>query len=117
MRHSNRNKKFGREMGQRVSFLKGLAINLFEKGKIETTLSRAKAMRPLVERLITLGKLDNVARRRIVSSRLLNNESLTKKIFTEISPKYKNVEGGYTRVLRLGQRLGDGAEMAIIELI
>lgn len=117
MKHHKSFRKFGREKNQRKAFINGLMINLFRHGKIETTLARAKEMRSEVERIITLAKTDNVARRRLVMSRILNQENETKKIFSEIAPKYKDVNGGYTRIIKLGQRIGDGSQMAIIEFI
>ncbi len=117
MKHHKNFRKFGREKNQRLSFVKGLAINLIRHGKIETTVARAKEIRPFVERLVTLAKIDSVSRRRLVSSRILNQEDETKKLFTEYAPKYKDVLGGYTRIVKLGQRLGDGSAIAIIEFI
>ena len=117
MKHHKNFRKFGRVKNQRHSFIKGLAINLIRHGKIETTEARAKEIRPFVERLITLAKIDSVARRRLVASRILNQEIETKKVFTEIVSKYKDRNGGYTRITKLGQRLADGAPIAVIEFI
>jgi len=117
MKHHKNFRKFGREKNQRKSFIKGLSINLIRHGKIETTLARAKEIRPYVERLVTLSKVDSVARRRLVSSRILNQELETKKVFAEYAPKYKDVNGGYLRIVKLGQRIGDGSPMAVIEFI
>ncbi len=117
MKHHKNFRKFGREKNQRHSFIKGLVINLIRHEKIETTEARAKEIRPFVERLVTLAKTDSVARRRLVSSRILNQEIETKKIFTTIAPKYKDVNGGYTRITKLGQRIGDGSPIAIIEFV
>lgn len=90
-------------------------MNLIRHGKIETTIARAKEIRPLVEKLVTLAKDDTVARRRLVASRLINQEDETKKLFAEYAPKYKTVAGGYTRIIKLPTRIGDGAHMAVIE--
>ncbi len=117
MKHHKNYRKFGREKNQRNSFIKGLAINLIRHGKIETTEARAKEIRPFVERLVTLAKEDTIARRRLVASRILNQEEEAKKLFKEIAPKYKEVNGGYLRVIKLGQRIGDGSPMAIIEFV
>lgn len=117
MKHHKNFRKFGREKNQRHSFIKGLAINLVRHGKIETTEARAKEIRPFVERLVTLAKVDSVARRRLVSGRIFNQENETKKLFTELAPKYKDVNGGYTRITKLGQRIGDGSPIAIIEFV
>jgi len=117
MKHHKNLRKFGREKNQRKSFIRGLVINLIRHGKIETTLARAKEIRREVERLITLAKVDTQARRKLVASRIFNLENETKKIFADLSPKYKEIKGGYTRVVRLGPRIGDGSSMAIIEFI
>jgi len=117
MKHHKSFRKFGREKNQRKSFIKGLVINLIRHGRMETTLARAKEIRGEVERLITIAKTDNQGKRRLVSSRIFNQENETKKIFSDLSPKYKKVNGGYTRVVKLGQRIGDGSPMAIIEFV
>ncbi len=117
MKHHKANRKFGREKNQRVAFIRGLAINLIRHGRIETTLARAKELRSHVERLVTLAKEDSVARRRLVASKILNQEPELKKLFSEYAPKYKDVAGGYTRVIKLSRRISDGAEKAIIEFV
>lgn len=117
MKHHKNIRKFGREKNQRHSFIKSLSVNLIRHGKIETTEARAKEIRPYVERLVTLAKVDSVARRRLVSSRILNQEIETKKLFSEYAPKYKDVAGGYTRITKLGQRIGDGSPIAVIEFV
>lgn len=117
MKHHKSFRKFGREKNQRVSFIKGLVINLVRHGKIETTEARAKEIRPHVERLVTLAKEDTVARRRLVASRILNQEAETAKLFSEYAPKYKEVAGGYTRIIKLPHRIADGASKAIIEFV
>jgi large subunit ribosomal protein L17 len=117
MRHHNANRKFGREKKQRAALLSGLAVALVEQGKIETTLAKAKELRSFVEPLITKAKTGTIHARRLVRSQIMNNDSQTKKIFEVLAPKYQETQGGYTRVIRLGQRLGDGAEMAIIEFV
>jgi large subunit ribosomal protein L17 len=110
-------RKFGREKNQRHAFVRGLLINLIRHGRIETTLARAKEIRPFVEKLVTLAKEDTVARRRLVASRLINQADETTKLFTEYAPKYKEVPGGYTRILKLPARISDGAEKAVIEFV
>ncbi len=117
MKHHNNVRKFGREKNARNAFVKGLVINLIRHGKIETTEARAKEIRPTVEKLVTLAKLDTVARRRLVSSRILNQETETKMLFAEYAPKYKEVAGGYTRIIKLPRRLSDGAAKAVIEFV
>jgi large subunit ribosomal protein L17 len=117
MKHHKAFRKFGREKNQRKAFIKGLLINLIRHGRIETTLARAKEIRPHVEKLVTLAKEDTVARRRLVMARLLNQEPEVTKLFKEYAPKFKDVQGGYTRILKLATRLSDGAEKAIIEFV
>ena len=117
MKHHKAFRKFGREKNQRKAFVRSLLINLIRHGRIETTLARAKEIRPLVEKLVTLAKEDTVARRRLIMSRLLNQDIEVGMLFKEYAPKFKAVEGGYTRVLKLSTRLSDGAEKAIIEFV
>lgn len=117
MKHHKSFRKFGREKNQRHAFVRGLMINLIRHGRIETTLARAKEIRPHVEKLVTLAKDDTVARRRLVASRLINQADETTKLFAEYAPKYKGVNGGYTRILKLPTRISDGAEKAIIEFV
>lgn len=92
-------------------------INLIRHGKIETTEARAKEIRPFVEKLVTLAKEDTVARRRLIASRLINQEDETAKLFGEYAPRYKDVQGGYTRIIKLPYRIADGAAKAIIEFV
>lgn len=117
MKHHKGFRKFGREKNQRVAFVRSLLINLIRHGRIETTLARAKEIRPRVEKLVTLAKEDSVARRRLVASRLINQDDETAKLFNDYAPKYKDVAGGYTRILKLPTRLSDGAEKAVIEFV
>jgi large subunit ribosomal protein L17 len=117
MKHHKAQRKFGREKNQRKAFVRGLLVNLIRHGRIETTLARAKEIRPFVEKLITLAKEDTVARRRLIMSRLMNQDIETGKLFKEYAPKYKEVAGGYTRILKLPTRLSDGAEKAVIEFV
>jgi large subunit ribosomal protein L17 len=117
MKHHKSFRKFGREKNQRKAFVRGLLINLIRHGRIETTEARAKEIRPFVEKLVTLAKEDSVARRRLVASRLINQAPETAKLFAEYAPKYKDVAGGYTRIIKLPTRISDGAEKAIIEFV
>ena len=96
--------------------LKNLAISLYKYESITTTVEKAKALRPFVEKLITKAKNDTVASRRLVFSRL-RDEKIVKKLFEDIAQRYKNRNGGYTRIYKLGHRAGDASEMAIIELV
>lgn len=119
MRHGNVNRKFGRETDQRLAFIRSLAKNLISKGKITTTLARAKEIRPYVEKLVTKSKTDTIASRRLVVSRLAaeaGSEPI-KKLFSELGPKYKERAGGYTRIVKVGPRKGDGSPMAVIEFV
>ena len=117
MKHHKSFRKFGREKNERKAFVRGLLVNLVRHGRIETTLARAKEIRPHVEKLVTLAKEDSVSRRRLVASRIMNQEIETAKIFSDYAKKYKDVHGGYTRILKLPTRISDGAERAIIEFI
>lgn len=115
MRHQKKGRKFGRERNQRKAFLKSLAANLLLRGKIKTTEARAKEVRRLVERLITKTKKGSLAEIRF-SAKLLPSPIL-KKLVKEISPRYKERAGGYTRITKLGSRTSDGAPMVMIELV
>ena len=109
-------RKLGRPTDQRMAMLRGMVTALLENGKIETTVTRAKEVRPLAENMITLGKrADLHARRQALS--FITKEDVVKKVFDELAPKYAERNGGYTRVTRTGERRGDAAEMAVIELV
>ncbi len=110
------NRKLGRNTSQRMSMLKGMVTFLLEKGRIETTLTRAKEVSALTDKMITLGKANTLAAKRQAIS-FLKKEAVVYKLFTLIAPNYEDRNGGYTRVLKIGPRRGDGAEMAIIELV
>ena len=109
-------RKLGRPTAHRMSMLKGMATNLLDKGRIETTFHRAKEVAPITEKMVTLGKLNTLAARRQAMA-FLKKEDVVKKLFDDIAPKYAARSGGYTRVIRTGPRRGDGAEMAIVELV
>ena len=109
-------RKLGRETAHRTAMLRGLVTLFLEKGKIETTVTRAKEVRSLAEKMITIAKEDTLANKRLVMT-FVTKESVTHKLFTEIAPKYADRNGGYTRISKLGPRRGDAAEMAILELI
>lgn len=115
MRHAKKGRKFGRKRDQRRAFLKSLTVNLILKGKIKTTEARAKEMRRFVERLITKTKKGNLAGIRLAEKFL--SKIVVKKLVKEIAPKYKERQGGYTRITRLGRRPSDGAEVVVIELV
>ncbi|MBQ9794119.1 MAG: 50S ribosomal protein L17 [Clostridia bacterium] len=110
------NRKLGRSTSQRMAMLKGMVTFLLEKGRIETTVTRAKEVSALTDKMITLGKANTLASKRQALS-FLKKEAVVYKLFTLIAPNYEERNGGYTRVLKVGPRRGDGAEMAIIELV
>lgn len=112
-------RKLGREKSQRVALLRSLAISLIKHGKIKTTKAKAKELRPFIEKLITKAREGNLASSRVVSSRLGQtlDKSIVPKLIGEISEKYKERNGGYTRITKLPARDGDASEMAIIEFV
>jgi large subunit ribosomal protein L17 len=116
MRHLKSGSKLGKAPWHRRAVLRGLVTNLFEHGRITTTLTRAKATRPVAEKIITLGKRDTLQSRRQAASYLLTPET-TAKLFSEIAPKYADRAGGYTRIIHAGHRVGDNAKVAILELV
>jgi len=115
MRHHNTNKKFGRETNQRNALMKSLAYSLTIKGKIKTTEAKAKALRPFMEKLVTLGKKETLASRRLLESRV--GREAAKKIATVLAPAYNSRAGGYLRITKMVQRASDGAPQAIIEFV
>jgi len=116
MRHGNKNNALGRKKAHRDSLLSNLAISLIDHKRIETTLAKAKALRLYVEPLITKSKEDTTHSRRVVFSELQNKEA-TAALFRDVAPKVATRPGGYVRIIKLGNRLGDAAEMAMIELV
>jgi len=117
MRHRKVGKKFGRVKGRRVSFLRNLMNDLIRSGKIETTETRAKSIRPMVERLVTFAKRDDLSARRLLISRL-GNERTAHKLFEEIGPRYTERKGGYLRITKLGRsKKRDGSRLATIEFV
>jgi len=117
MRHGKKNYHFNRDANSRKALFINLAKALIEKEQIKTTLERAKALRGVVEKMITRAKVDSVANRRLIASELMNDDAVVKKLFAVLGPRYKARPGGYTRVLKVGLRYGDAAAMAIIELV
>ena len=115
MSYHNTKRKFGREKNQRVALMKSLVFALTRDGKIKTTEAKAKELRPFVEKLITLGKRESAASRRLLESRV--GKIAAKKIATDLSPKYKERAGGYTRITKMVRRASDGAPQAIIEFV
>ena len=110
------NRKLGRPTAHRKAMLRGLVTYLLENGSVETTLTRAKEVRSVAEKMITLGKKNTLASRRAALS-YITKEDVVTKVFSEIAPKYEARNGGYTQIYKLGPRRGDGAEMAIIKLV
>ncbi len=115
MRHGNVNRKFGRERGQRKALLKSLARSLVLRGKITTTIAKAKEIRPFVEKMVTRGRTDTVANRRLLVASL-GDETIAKKLVT-VAKNYEGRAGGYLRITKMGPRKGDAAHMAVIEFV
>ena len=109
-------RKLGRTTAHRKAMLRGLVTLLLENGKVETTLTRAKEVRSVAEKMITLGKKNTLASRRSALA-YITKEDVVTKLFNEIAPKYENRNGGYTQIFKMGPRRGDAAEMAIIKLV
>ena len=109
-------RKLGRPTAHRNAMLRGMVTYLIENGSIETTLTRAKEVRSIAEKMITLGKKNTLATRRQALS-YITKEDVVKKLFNEVAPAYANRNGGYTQIYKLGPRRGDAAEMALIKLI
>ena len=109
-------RKLGRPTDHRRSMLRGMVTYLFENGKIETTVTRAKEVRAMAEKMITIAKENSLtAKRRVMA--YVTKEDVVKKLFDEIAPRYEDVSGGYCRLIKTGPRRGDAAEMCIVELI
>ncbi len=116
MRHLKSGYKLGRNPAHRRATLRNLVTNLIISERITTTVLRAKAARPLAERMITLGKRDSLHARRQAAA-FLQTSDATKKLFSDLAPRFADRPGGYTRIVRAGWRIGDGAELAILEFI
>jgi len=124
MRHRVAGRKLGRSSGHRRALYKNLITDLFRYERLETTEAKAKAIRPAAERLITLAKrgLDDGRPKRVLHARRLavgrlNDPLIARKLFEVLAPRYEDRPGGYTRIVKLNRRLGDGAKMAILELV
>ena len=109
-------RKLGKTTAQRMAMLRQQVTDLLDKGRMETTVTRAKEIAPMAEKMITLGKAKDLNAYRQALS-FITREDVAKKVFDELAPKYADRNGGYTRVTRIGVRRGDAAEMAIIELV
>jgi large subunit ribosomal protein L17 len=116
MRHLISGSKLGRNPAHRRATLRNLVTNLIEKERITTTILRAKAARPLAEKMITLGKRDTLHTRRQAAA-FLQTPYATKKLFADLAPRFADRQGGYTRITRVGWRIGDGAELAVLEFL
>ena len=109
-------RKLGRTSEHRSAMLRAMVTYLFENGKIETTVTRAKEVRSMAEKMVTLGKKEELHAKRQVYS-YITKEDVAHKLFNDVAPKYADRNGGYTRIVKIGPRRGDAAEMAIIELV
>ena len=116
MRHQVKRYQLRRNTSHRRALLRNLTTSLLEKERVTTTLAKAKATRPVAEKLITIGKKDTLSGRRRALG-YITKESVVQKLFTELGPRFKERPGGYTRIVKLGLRSGDGAQMAMIELL
>ena len=116
MRHARSGKKLGRDSAHRKALYSNLAGALIEHGRIRTTVTKAKAVKPLAEQMITLGRRGDLHARRQATS-FLRSRDVVHKLFAEVAPLFKDRPGGYTRIVKLGPRPGDSAEMAYLELV
>jgi large subunit ribosomal protein L17 len=116
MRHGMVNRKLGRTSGHRLALFRNQLASLIEKERIVTTLPKAKELRPQIERLVTLGRNDSIHARR-QAARIVADDTLVSKLFGTLGPRFANTPGGYTRIIKLGPRRGDSAEMAILEFV
>jgi large subunit ribosomal protein L17 len=116
MRHQLKGKKLGRDTAKRSALLRSQVTSFLEKERIRTTLAKAKATRPIAEKMITLGRNDTLHARRQALA-FIYKKNIVKKLFEDIGPRFSERPGGYTRIIKLGPRGGDGAEMAVLELV
>lgn len=117
MRHQKKGKKFGRLRGDRISFLRNLANDVIRAGSVETTEARAKAVRPIVEKLVTFARKQTLASRRLIGARV-QEPRIAKKLYEDIGPRYATRDGGYLRITKLAKnRKRDGTPMARIEFV
>ncbi|MBN1369575.1 MAG: 50S ribosomal protein L17 [Dehalococcoidaceae bacterium] len=116
MRHKVDGRKFGRDTGQRKALFRKLVTDLLDYGKVDTTLAKAKEVRPIAERIITMGKNGTLASRRRALA-YIYDDKVVDKLFSDLAKQYAQRPGGYTRITKMGMRLGDGAPMARIELV
>ena len=116
MRHGNKGRQLSRTASHRKAMLRNMATSLFRHGRISTTTAKAKELRPYAEKLITLAKRGDLHSKRIAARQIADREVLV-SLFDDIGPRFAERPGGYTRILKLGHRKGDGAEVAMIELV
>lgn len=116
MRHARQGRKFNRDSAHRRAMMGNLVCSLIESGRIRTTVSKAKEARPLAEKMVTLAKRGDLSARRQALARL-RSKGAVHTLFTEIAPRFEDRQGGYTRIMRLGPRNGDAAEMAFLEFV
>ena len=116
MRHGNGLRKLNRTSAHRQAMLRNMMNSLIEHEAIKTTLPKAKELRRVIEPMITLAKVDSVANRRLAFNRLRDRDSVT-KLFNDLGPRFKTRPGGYTRILKMGFRVGDNAPMALVQLV
>jgi large subunit ribosomal protein L17 len=116
MRHLNGVKKFSRTRAHKKSMFSNMMVSFFENERIQTTSAKAKELRRLSEKTITRAKENTLHNKRIIFSRI-GDRDIVAKLFEDIAPRYKNVNGGYTRIIKLGKRKGDGAELSLLELV
>ena len=117
MRHKNKTVKLGRSQSHRDALLANQVVSLIEHNRIKTTLAKAKAVRPVAEKLVTLGKKNTLHARRTALSYLKHNEGAVHRLFAEVAPRAAERKGGYTRIIKLGQRPSDASPMAFIEWV
>lgn len=116
MRHAVKGRKLGRTPSHRRALFRNQLASLVKEERIKTTLHKAKELRPIAEKVVTQGKQDSVHARRMVA-RWLSERDLVKKVFDDLGPRFRERPGGYTRIVKLGPRIGDGAEMAVLEFV
>jgi large subunit ribosomal protein L17 len=116
MRHNRAGRKLGRVSEHRRALFRNQLLSLMQHERIITTLPKAKELRPIAERMVTLGRKNTVHARRL-AARWIADREVIKKLFSEIAPRFANRPGGYTRIVKLGPRKGDGAELAILEFV
>ena len=117
MKHGLKQRKLNRTSSHRLALLKNLSISLIKHETITTTTEKAKELRPFIEKLVTKAKNDNLSNRKYILAKLFNNREACQKLFTKISKEHKNRNGGYTRIVKKGNRFGDFAHTSIIQFV